>query len=213
MGIMFLIIFLVRVQVPEATIRNSIHNAGPFGVLLLILFFWISHVIAPLSGSPFLFVGFYLYGQTVVIYTLIAALIASVTNFWIARIWGRSLVKHLAGDNALEKIDKFTKDYGLQTLFVFRLFLGGFHDVISYAFGLTTLKFWTYFTVSTLGMIPSTILWYFVSSKIKSPLSFTIISWIIAYITLSVYILHKKLHRNKLHNILLKLRKIFKIKK
>lgn len=194
----FLAMFLVGSLIPQDQIRILIEKAGPWGVVLLIFSLWITNVIAPLSGSPFLFAGFYSYGQMSVVYAFIAAVIASVTNFWIAKIWGRKIVVKLAGESNLEKIDNLTKDYGLQTLFIFRLFLKEFHDVISYAFGLTNLKFESYFIVSTLGMIPATVIWYLISLKVKDPMTFTIISWLFAYISLTSYIIWIKLRkRNK----------------
>jgi len=195
---LFLLMYFIGTRVPETTIRDVIKNAGPFGVIILIFLFWTSNVIAPLSGSPFLYAGFYMYGQMVVFYAFIAAVIASVTNFWIAKKWGRSIVKKLAGSDSLEKVDKLAQNYGLQSLFIFRLFLKEFHDVISYAFGLTKMKFTSYFIVSTLGMIPATFIWYLISLKINNPLHFTVASWLIAYISLTVYILWLKLKKRKI---------------
>jgi len=190
--ILFVVMYLIGSKVPETTIREMIKNAGSFGVVVLILLFWVTNVIAPLSGSPFLYAGFYMYGQAVVFYAFIAAVIASVTNFWIARVWGRNLVKKLAGADGLKKVDDLSQNYGKQTLFIFRLFLKEFHDVISYAFGLTKMDFSSYFLISTLGMIPATLIWYFISLQIHNPLTFTAISWIIAYVSLTTYILWLK---------------------
>ena len=82
--------------------------------------------------------------------TFIAAVITSVTNFWIFRIWGRKIVAKLAPEKTnLDKIDSLTKDYGLQTLFIFNIYDKEFHDVISYAFGLTNLKFKQYFIINS----------------------------------------------------------------
>lgn len=187
--VVFLAMVLIGLAVPKDSIREIIEKAGPWGVVLLIFCLWITNVIAPLSGSPFLFAGFYSYGQMSVVYAFIAALIASITNFWIARIWGRRVVVALVGKSSLETIDDLTKDYGLQTLLIFRLFLKEFHDVISYSFGLTNLPFKSYIIVSTLGMIPATVVWYFISLKISDPVTFTTMSWLMAYLSLTTYII------------------------
>lgn len=193
----FTAMLLIGYLIPEQSLRTAIEKAGPWGVIILIFSLWITNVIAPLSGSPFLFAGFYSYGQMSVIYAFIAAVIASITNFWIARIWGRNLVIKLAGEKNLEKIDNLTKDYGLQTLFVFRLFLKEFHDVISYAFGLTNIKFKSYFLTSTLGMIPATFIWYLISLKIRDPFTFTTVSWLFAYFSLAAYFVWIKMKKRK----------------
>lgn len=190
--ITFLVMILIGLAVPKDSIHKMIENAGPWGVVVLIFFLWVTNVIAPLSGSPFLFAGFYSYGQMSVVYAFIAAFIASVTNFWIARIWGRNVVVTLVGKSSLEKIDDLTKDYGLQTLFIFRLFLKEFHDVISYSFGLTNLSFKSYIIVSTMGMIPATVIWYLISLKIRDPVTFTAVSWLMAYFSLTIYIIWNK---------------------
>ena len=181
---------LVGRIVPGDTIRSVMHDAGSWGVVLLIFCLWITNVVAPLSGSPFLFAGFYLYGQISVFYAFIAAVIASISNFWIARIWGRGIVVKLAGEESLKKIDHLSKNYGVQTLFVFRLFLKEFHDVISYAYGLTNISFKDYFMVSTAGMIPATVVWYAISLTIRNPITFTIMSWLMAYISLFGYLFY-----------------------
>ncbi|MBI2326467.1 VTT domain-containing protein [Candidatus Collierbacteria bacterium] len=202
--ITFLAMIIIGSRVPESKIRQIMESAGPWGVVLLIFCLWTTNVVAPLSGSPFLFAGFYLYGQMSVFYAFIAAVIASITNFLIGKIWGRKAVVMLAGVDGLNKIDELTKDYGLQALFVFRLFMKEFHDVISYAFGLTNLKFSRYFIVSTLGMIPATIVWYLISLKITSALTFTTISWIFAYTSGTVYFCWVKFGRNWVKNYFLR---------
>ena len=188
---------LIGSIIPKESIKGVIEKAGPWGVVLLIFCLWITNVAAPLSGSPFLFAGFYSYGQMSVVYAFIAAVIASVTNFWIAKVWGRKIVTKLAGEENLDKLDTLTKDYGLQTLFIFRLFMKEFHDAISYAFGLTNLTFKSYFIVSTLGMIPATIIWYLISLKVKDPITFTTVSWVFAYVSGGVYLLWLKLKKKK----------------
>lgn len=157
------------------------------GPIIIILLIWLTNVIAPLGATPFLFVGFLIYGETVVIYALIAAIFASVSNYWIARMWGRSIVTRIVGIDNLKKIDHLTENHGLSTLFIFRTFLGNLHDIISYVFGLTKIRFTPYLLVSTSGMIPGTILWYYMSSKIHDPIVFTITTWGLAYLFLGFY--------------------------
>ena len=195
--ITFVILLIIGSIVPKESIRNIIEKAGPWGIVLLIFCLWVTNVVAPLSGSPFLFAGFYSYGQMSVVYAFIAAVIASITNFWIAKVWGRKIVTKLAGEENLDKLDNLTKDYGLQTLFIFRLFMKEFHDAISYAFGLTNLTFKSYFIVSTLGMIPATIIWYLISLKVNDPITFTTVSWVFAYVSGGVYLLWLKLKKKK----------------
>lgn len=196
-ALLFLIIYLIGTNVSQETIRETIKDAGSLGIVVFILLTWTTYTLAPLSGTPFMFAGFYLYGQTVILYTFIAMIIASISNFLIAKIWGRKLVIKLAGAENLEKIDNLTKNYGYQSLFLFRIFLSGFSDVISYAFGLTPIKFKPYFIISFLGMIPGTIIWYLLSLKINNPLTFILLMIGIAYVFLVIFILYLKVFKKK----------------
>ncbi len=191
-GIIILGFYLISLTVPEDVIQNTIKDAGSYGIILFILFTWITYVFAPLGGTPFLFAGFYLYGQKVVVYTLIASIIASVTNFWIARVWGRKIVTNFTGKENLAKVDKLAQNYGLISLFFFRVCLGQFHDILSYIFGLTKINFGQYLVVSTIGMIPGSMVMYYFSAKTSNPLYFLIMSMVVAYLLFLAYLFWKK---------------------
>lgn len=196
-GVLFLLLYFISIQVPEENIRKIVQNLDPFGPIVLILLFWLTNIIAPLGATPFIFAGFYLYGQMIVIIAFTAAVLAMITNYWIARIWGRSLVVKLAGSENLERIDRLTDSYGYQTLFIIRLFLKEFHDVVSYVFGLTKIKFIPYFIISVIGMIPGTIIWYYLSSLISNPLIFTLLSIGIANLFLITYLIWIKITKKE----------------
>jgi len=197
MILIFGLFFVIGLLIPEAEIKRIMREAGPFGPILLIFCFWLSNFFAPLSGSPFLFAGFYLYGHQVVIYATISAVLASITNFLVAKRWGRPFVVKLAGESALQKVDGVAKDFGLVSLFFIRVLFKEIHDVVSYAFGLTSLKFWPYFVVSTLGMIPYTVFWYFLAEKIPNATVFTLFSWVMVYVPLSVYLVFRQFKKKK----------------
>lgn len=155
-------------QIPKEVIESFVENAGPWAPIAYILTHQISYVIAPISGFPFLIAGFYLFGKTVIIYTYFVAIIGASINFWIARRWGRPLVGKFAGEGALKKIDKLSKEYGIVTLIALRMLQGGIGDFVSYAYGLTPMKFSTYIITTALAVIPGGILWYYLVSKTNS---------------------------------------------
>ena len=132
------------------------------GTVFIFLHF-LTQIFAPLSGSPTMAIGFFLFGKTVVIYLFLSFVLSTITNFWISRIWGIKIVTRLIGKENLSKLDRFTKQHGYKTLFIMRLFLGGFEDLISYAAGLTSMKFTPYFLTSLLAIAPGTISWYLIA--------------------------------------------------
>jgi uncharacterized membrane protein YdjX (TVP38/TMEM64 family) len=196
-GLIFIGFYVIGRLVPEETIKSLIVNSGSFGVVVFILLTLATYVFAPISGSPLLYAGFYAFGREVILYTSIAVIISSVINFLIAKKWGKAVIVKLAGQDSLDKLDKLALNYGLVSLFIFRIFLHSFHDVVSYAFGLTLIKFKQYLVVSTLGMIPGIIFWYLVSTYTNNPLTFTLLTHFSAYALLLVYIAWKSIIKKK----------------
>lgn len=164
----FLAIFLLGTRFKTEDIISFVERAGFWAPVVYITIFASTHIIAPLSGTPVLFAGFALFGKTVSIYTYLATILSSTVNFWIARIWGRKLVVKFVGRKNMEKVDGFTNDYGIKSLILLRVLQGHLVDFISYAYGLTNIKFLPYFLISVLGHLPSFILWQIIYSRIEN---------------------------------------------
>lgn len=174
-------------QIPEEAIESFVQSAGPWAPIVYILSHQISYVIAPISGFPFLIAGFYLFGKTVIIYSYFVAVIGASINFWIARKWGRPLVGRFAGEGALKKIDQLSKEYGIITLIALRMLQGSVGDYISYAYGLTPMKFSTYIITTALAMIPGTALWYYVVSKTDSIEQYLVVTLLFAFFSVLIF--------------------------
>jgi uncharacterized membrane protein YdjX (TVP38/TMEM64 family) len=173
---MLVAMFLLSRSAPEQEVRALITRAGPWGPGLLVALLLVTYIVVPFSSSPLVLAGFYAFGTQVVIYTATASWISSVTNFWIARMLGRSAVERMIGAERTRVVDRMTGRYGLATLLFLRVFETELHKLISFAFGLTSIEFVPYLTVSTLGMVPGTFVWYWLASRVDHPLLFTILT-------------------------------------
>jgi len=191
-AIIVLLICLLSFYIPKEKLVEVVKNAGVFAPVVFILLNLTTFIIAPLSGTPIVAIGYYLFGSKVVLYGFVVILISSVINFWISRIWGVKLVSKIVGKKGMEEINEYTKEYGFLTLFVTRFFLRGFDDVISYAAGLTSMKFTPYLIISTLAPIPGTIALYYLSKLAGDVTQFTIIIVSFSYILFTIYIFARK---------------------
>lgn len=140
-------------------IQTAVAQAGPWGPVLFILLIVLGHIFAPFQGSPVFMVGLALFGKWVIIYSYLASLISSVTNFWIARRVGRELMLKLVTAGGMAKIDHLATHQGIKALIFMRVFQSWITDFVSYAAGLTPIKFSTYYLISVLGpLLPTLIL-------------------------------------------------------
>jgi len=195
--LLFLLFIGIGYLLPKDALVNFVQSAGSLGPFVLIGLFWLANFFAPLSGSPFLFAGFNFYGTDTVIYASISSILASISNFLVAKKWGRPLVAKLAGAEALEKADKFVNHKSVWMIVIVRIVFREAHDVISYAFGLTPLSFRQYFPYSTLGLLTASLLWFLVVSWVDNAYLFTIVSWILFYIPVAGYAVYLVVKRIK----------------
>lgn len=201
LGLISLGLFFFGSKIESEKIILAIEKTGFWAPLVFIVIMFLTYVVAPVSGTPVLLAGYILFQNKIQIYGYFAFLMAATVNFCIARIWGRNLVSRLVGKENIKKIDQFTQDYGIKSLIFLRLFQIQFHDFISYAYGLTNMKFTPYFIISALSLIPWLFLWQFFIfervNNIKDYIIFSAISLIPLWIISAIFILQYK--RKKKH--------------
>ncbi len=155
--------FVLLPVVTSAEFRDFTENAGLFGYLLVIGYIAISQVFIPLAGTPGVVLGVTIYGIDTGMWLLyFAGLISATINFYISRKFGRAWVERLTGKKALKEIDTFAAVEGKEILIVSRLIGFAIFDFISYAAGLTNLRFRDYFIITALvSIIPNMIFKFF----------------------------------------------------
>ena len=132
----------------------------------------------------------------VIIYITVTPLY--MVNFYIARKYGRPIVRKIIGSKALEKVDHLAKDMGISTLVILKIFQGMYFDFISYGVGLTTISAKTFALVNIFCGVPATLISYFVITKFSN-FTLGMIAWVIVsyiFLGLSILINHQiKKHR------------------
>ena len=183
-------------QNPEA-FQNWLKSFGPFIILIYILLQILTIVIAPIGGL-ILQVALLSIFDPLKVFVLIYFVTSPIflLNFYIARRFGRPLVTKVIGKHALDTVDKFSEDAGLLTLVIFKLFQNGNFDYISYAAGLTKIKFKDFAIINFLVGIPSTILNFFIFTRFENKtagiFALIIASYILATISISLNIYLKR---------------------
>jgi uncharacterized membrane protein YdjX (TVP38/TMEM64 family) len=157
--IMILFIFLsYLIQTNENRISSIIGDSF-FGMIIFVVVFAISIVVAPVSAVPLMPLGVGLWGVLVAVFLgVIGWTFGAIIAFIIARKYGVPLVKKLI---SIEDIYRWERKIPQENLFLTVLFLRMIlpFDGLSYAVGLfTKMKFWPYFLATIFGLIPLTII-------------------------------------------------------
>ncbi len=143
----------------QTEIEAWIDNFGVWGPVVYIVVFAGSMLFAPLPTAPMPLIAAAVFGPALgFLYTISATAIGSTVCFWVARRLGRPTLKRLTSQVALDKIDQLGERLGTRLLIVLRLFPVAGVDYVSYAAGLTQMRFPTYIVISVLASSPILIL-------------------------------------------------------
>jgi uncharacterized membrane protein YdjX (TVP38/TMEM64 family) len=91
--------------------------------------------------------------------------LAASVCFGISRALGRVPVEVLVGKAGLESADRWFARWGVYAIFAGRLLPGVAFDAISYAAGLTSMRFRNFLAATTLGIVPQTFLYSYLGRQ------------------------------------------------
>lgn len=171
-------IFLVPVILSDS-FKAFVANIGVGGYFIVMGYTVLSHIFAPLSGTPGVLLGVAIYGiRTGMILLYVASLVSAIANFYISRRYGRRIVTKLIGEKAMVEVDDFTSLQGVKALFGARILGFSAFEFISYAAGLTSIPFRTYFLVTVITSFFTHFLSYLLFSKTDFQSEMGIMIWV-----------------------------------
>ena len=183
-------------------IKEWLLSFGPFIILVYVILQALSIIIAPIGGFVFALAIIAIFGPKIAVLLLfLTSTPCFLINFYLARRYGRNLVKKVIGEQGLKTVDHFAKDAGTLTLVILRIFQGMNFDYISYGVGLTNIPFKTFFWVNLLGAIPYYGIYYFVMTRFDnlfySVMAFYALTFLFGGVTI-LYTHLKRKHSTKL---------------
>ena len=135
-------------------LQGRLEEAGALAPLLYVGFLIVQAVIAPLPAPAVAMAGGYGFGVVEGFFlTWVGSLAGGVISFGISRLFGRGLV---AGSPRTVRLDRFVEEHGAVLIFVLRLIPLVSFDAISYAAGLSSIRFRAFLLATALGMMPGT---------------------------------------------------------
>ena len=97
--------------------------------------------------------------------SLISSSLAAALSFGISRALGRGVVVALVGGTSLESADRWFLRWGAYAVLVARLVPIISFDVISFAAGLTRMRFWWFMAATAVGMAPATFVYSYLGGR------------------------------------------------
>jgi len=121
--------------------------SGNWGILLIIFLRLISIVIPILPGTYCLLISGYLFGIiNGLLISSISDLLACSISFFLAKKYGRKILKRIMPKKYLNKFESISKKYLERNFFLLTGFLmTGWFDFVSYGVGLTQLRWRKFF--------------------------------------------------------------------
>jgi uncharacterized membrane protein YdjX (TVP38/TMEM64 family) len=141
-------------------LKSYINSFGMLSPIVFILIFIIA-TIAFIPGLPVTILSGILFGAFWgTVYVVIGSTIGVSVSFLIGRYIGRDMVvKAVEKNSKMTSLDKFIKEQGNTILIVSRLVPIFPFNLQNYAYGITDIKFSTYFWYSLIFMIPGTFIY------------------------------------------------------
>ena len=149
-----------------AGLRDYILSFGAWAPVVSALLMIFQALVAPLPAFVLTFAnGLAFGGFWGGLLSLSSAAVAAAISFWIARALGRGPVEALMGKAGLESADRWFERWGAYAVLVARLIPILSFDVISFAAGLTQIRFLRFFAATVVGAAPATFVYSYLGER------------------------------------------------
>ena len=141
-------------------VRDFVASYGAYAAVISFLLMIFQSIAAPLPAFLLTFANANLFGWWQgAILSWTSAMAGAAVCFYIARILGRDVAEKLTSKSGLAQIDTFFERYGKNTILICRLLPFISFDIVSYAAGLTSMSFMSFFIATGIGQLPATIVY------------------------------------------------------
>ena len=148
-------------------VRDFVESYGIYAAAVSFLLMILQSIAAPLPAFLLTFANANLFGWWKgAILSWSSAMAGAAICFYIARILGRDVVEKLTSKAGLKQIDDFFEKHGRLSILIARLLPFISFDIVSYAAGLTSMSFGSFFIATGIGQLPATIIYSYVGSML-----------------------------------------------
>jgi uncharacterized membrane protein YdjX (TVP38/TMEM64 family) len=170
-------------------------SKGRFAELVFLFIYAIKPIFVGLPSTVFSISSGILFGSVKgFIINMLGFFLSGSLAFYLSRLLGNSFVEKLL-KNKTYKLEEGIEKNAFRIIFLLRLPPIFPYDIVSFAAGLTKIKYTDFILASLLGVIPETICYSFIGRNMRNPFSYKILYSLILIIIVTVgsmYIYNKK---------------------
>ncbi len=149
------------------SLKEYILSFGVWAPIISFILMILQSIAAPLPAFLITFANAALFGWVKgAILSWSSAMVGAAVCFFIAKYLGRDVVEKLTRKFAIESVDSFFEKYGKHTILIARLLPFMSFDLVSYAAGLTSMSFISFFVATGIGQLPATIVYSYVGGML-----------------------------------------------
>lgn len=148
-------------------VKEFVASYGAYAAWISFLLMIFQSLAAPLPAFLITFANANLFGWWKgAILSWSSAMAGAAVCFFVARILGRDVAEKLTSKAGLAQIDTFFEKYGKNTILICRLLPFVSFDIVSYAAGLTSMSFGSFFLATGIGQLPATLVYSYVGGML-----------------------------------------------
>lgn len=180
------------------SLKQYILSFGIWAPIISFILMILQSVAAPLPAFLITFANAALFGWVKgALLSWTSAMAGAALCFYIARFLGRDTVEKLTSKFAIGSIDEFFNKYGKHTILIARLLPFMSFDLVSYAAGLTSMSFVSFFIATGIGQLPATIIYSYVGDMLTGGAKLMMMGILtLSAISVLIYVL-KKIYNDK----------------
>ncbi len=176
-------------------VREFVESYGAYAAAVSFALMILQSVAAPLPAFLLTFANANLFGWWKgAILSWTSAMAGAAVCFYIARILGRDVVEKITSKAGLKQIDVFFEKHGRLSILIARLLPFISFDIVSYAAGLTSMSFWSFFAATGIGQLPATIIYSYVGGMLTGGAQMLVTALLILFALSALMVLCRQLY-------------------
>jgi uncharacterized membrane protein YdjX (TVP38/TMEM64 family) len=171
---------------------------GAYAAVISFLLMIFQSIAAPLPAFLITFANANLFGWWQgAILSWSSAMAGAAVCFYIARILGRDVAETLTSKTGLQQIDEFFEKHGKLSILIARLLPFISFDIVSYAAGLTSMSFGSFFLATGIGQLPATIVYSYVGGMLTGGAKMLVTGLLVLFAMAGLVVLMKQLYKER----------------